>query len=815
MKVLSSRKLKIILCIISVLCTFLALKDIKWESAKAQTSAITPTIYTPLTAMEYTDLNEPKDFCFFNGNLAVIEGQSVVIHFADGTKKAVSTTGLTALKQIKAYKNDLLISSNGSLYVLSLTDYSIKPLTYVNSDGVLINVGGNYFDFNGTYLVTVYGQRLDCYVVSESQVLHKFGRDNADGDEPVAINSNGEIFYVTGDTEKILIRRNVENVSHADELAVNVNPSILIADNDYVYYESLSGIYRLPVTGGNPTQLPFNEEYKNYDLGYIKNGTQISGINFNNGNLLISCPELNSIQEYKIEDDNLRFTGYAITKNKTAYNRINKDATDVEHCGNTLAVLDPNKLTVILNAEELNYSKENYFNYLFPTDFRPNRMALSNKTVLLCDIYTKKLIILNYKTGETILNYTFEAGNNLIDVCYQNGAYYVNELKTGSGNDVNVYKIVEEEINQNYTVSAPIFTATSYYDSNSHFTVDIFGNVYISGKDGKNIYKYIKTADGYTFPTTPEYANVTPTKKLTSDLNGRIFGITDGSVLYYVEKNEYNVGINLSEIESIALTYDCKSVYFISPVDERIYSTDQLPNASADRFIIPEGFGQKQDSANVDDLKIYSISEQANLFAVSIGENEYFNYEGIYQNVNDEYAIIGKVLFSVNDLPPTEYGILLGYDKINQPILVIALTSDLIEKTQNVKESETDSSYVATDVSLYFIPLITETDDFVVERNGESLRLEKNTLLYVQKEINFLNKTFYFVTVNIDGTEISGYTPKDFTTLTLYQNPPTEQINVTLKDQNKHTLRNALVTLIVATSVFATSIFFITRKKKS
>ena len=37
MKVLSSRKLKIILCIISVLCTFLALKDIKWESAKAQT----------------------------------------------------------------------------------------------------------------------------------------------------------------------------------------------------------------------------------------------------------------------------------------------------------------------------------------------------------------------------------------------------------------------------------------------------------------------------------------------------------------------------------------------------------------------------------------------------------------------------------------------------------------------------------------------------------------------------------------------------------------------------------------------------------
>jgi hypothetical protein len=145
--------------------------------------------------MEYTDLNEPKDFCFFNGNLAVIEGQSVVIHFADGTKKAVSITGLTALKQIKAYKNDLLVSSNGSLYVLSLTDYSIKPLTYVNSDGVLINVGGNYFDFNGRYLIKVYNTVVVVYRIENSLPVSKSTISGCTK-APVAINENDYIFFV-------------------------------------------------------------------------------------------------------------------------------------------------------------------------------------------------------------------------------------------------------------------------------------------------------------------------------------------------------------------------------------------------------------------------------------------------------------------------------------------------------------------------------------------------------------------------------------------------------------------------------------------
>ena len=57
-----------------------------------------------------------------------------------------------------------------------------------------------------------------------------------------------------------------------------------------------------------------------------------------NSVLLVTDKEHDCIQEFIIEDDTLSFTGLAIAKNKTAYNRIAK-AKSVEKFGKTSAIL--------------------------------------------------------------------------------------------------------------------------------------------------------------------------------------------------------------------------------------------------------------------------------------------------------------------------------------------------------------------------------------------------------------------------------------------------------------------------------------------
>ena len=53
----------------------------------------------PASALEYTALNAPADACFYDGNYAVIEGQTIRVFFSDGTERLLK--GFTSLKQIK------------------------------------------------------------------------------------------------------------------------------------------------------------------------------------------------------------------------------------------------------------------------------------------------------------------------------------------------------------------------------------------------------------------------------------------------------------------------------------------------------------------------------------------------------------------------------------------------------------------------------------------------------------------------------------------------------------------------------------------
>ena len=88
------------------------------KTAHAQGAKINTLL--PASDIEYTALASPKDACYYNGNYAVIDGQTIRIFTADGKETVLS--GFLSLKQIKFLDdNTIYASDNGGVYSIKLT----------------------------------------------------------------------------------------------------------------------------------------------------------------------------------------------------------------------------------------------------------------------------------------------------------------------------------------------------------------------------------------------------------------------------------------------------------------------------------------------------------------------------------------------------------------------------------------------------------------------------------------------------------------------------------------------------------------------
>lgn len=796
----------------------------------------------PASPIEYTALSSPTDACYYNGNYAVIERQTIRVFKADGNEIILS--GFQALKQIKFLDdNTLYASDNGIVYAINLTGLQENVDISGNSSLKEQVASGSFFDFNTNYLITVYGNNLFIYTLPGlSPVSATAPITNANDSYPIAINTINEIFYngVSDDDIKTvsMFKCSVDNTSTFNGVTVNDSrPDKMTANNQYIYFVSSGEVYRLSTAfDAAPQQLVLPES--GYDLGNLDNPT---GISFRGENLLITDAYLNAVQEFSPQDGALEFTGFAIASGKTAYNRIAANAKDIERYGDTVAVLDQNKLTVINTGDGFDtYAPESFIN-LFAGDDQsaPEYFALGNGTLLYAT--NTEVYALSLSDGELTGNkLDFVSQTAVKDICYQSGYYY---LLTADGLNSYVYKIDESDFSL-YDQAKPIPSFNGEL-----IAADVFGNLYIADQNTIRAYK----SGNENFES---YAR-NGADKLCCDLAGVLFGVIDGDIQYY--SNGWKP-LNIPQsVKSFAIAFDRNRMYYIADNSEYVYYAVSAGNLSVEDAEVPEGFLARQAGDTLKTL-FYTVEANANLYAAEYsGAN--FAFTGL-SDPEEEYVFIDSItLTSITGTNLTLYA-LAGQNG------VILADGIYVQELNKPLSSAPKEVYTATGVNLYYIPIITAENAFTALNGTDEIRFEKGVRLEVYGKLEFLGISFYSVSVQTEGGVKFGFVPESFTAEVLTEDitasdysikntfacdlyadraltekivslPENTEVRLLseedgicmvayfdgeqfvtgyvrasdIKDEAKTTVRNVLIVLAVLASVCGTATYFILRKK--
>lgn len=793
----------------------------------------------PASPIEYTALTSPTDACYYNGNYAVIEGQTIRVFKADGNETVLS--GFISLKQIKFLDdNTLYASDDGSVYSIKLT--GLQGEVDISGDSPLKErvAGGSFFDFNTNYLITVYGSRLIIYNMSDMSIENQDQPiETANDVYPIAINGNNEIFYHGGTSTVSMFKRSLDNLSSIQEIAVNDSrPDKMTANNQYIYFVSSGEVYRLSTAfDAAPQQLVLPES--GYDLGNLENPT---GISFRGENLLITDAYLNAVQEFSPQDGALEFTGFAIAGGKTAYNRIAANAKDIERYGEYVAVLDGNKLTVIDTGEGFDtYAPESFIN-LFAEDGQsaPAYFALGNGTLVYAT-YTEVYAVLSLEEPKNHTALDFGMQGAVKDICYQSGYYY---LLTADGLNGYVYKFDEN----GFTLAGEATVITGFAAAEL-ITADVFGNLYIADQNTIRAYK----SGNENFES---YAR-NGADKLCCDLAGVLFGVINGDIQYY--SNGWKP-LNIPQsVKSFAIAFDRNRMYYIADNSEYVYYAVSAGNLSVEDAEVPEGFLARQAGDTLKTL-FYTVEANANLYAAEYsGAN--FAFTGL-SDPEEEYVFIDSLtLTSITGTNLTLYA-LAGQNG------VILADGIYVRELNKPLSSAPKEVFTATGVNLYYIPIITAENAFTALNETTEIRFEKGVRLEVYGKLEFLGISFYSVSVQTEGGVKFGFVPESFTAEVLTEDitasdysikntfacdlyadraltekivslPENTEVRLLseedgicmvayfdgeqfvtgyvrasdIKDEAKTTVRNVLIVLAVLASVCGTATYFILRKK--
>ncbi len=805
-------------------------------------SSVTPELVLPNSNLEYYQLTSPIDAYSDESITAILQDEQIILYKNGNYQTPISNTGgyLTALKQVKKLDDDnLIFSSNGNIYTLTLSTGIIAEFM-----PAFPSIGGNYFDFNDDYFVTVYGTTANYYTFSNGQITD--GGDyftfEANGDNSIAINQNNEIFYIK---DNKLQKRTINQTG--EFLPIEVSPSKIIANDEYAYYLHNNKIYRISVSGNSLQEL--TSPNSEFDLGKIVNPTSIT---FKGENLLVTGD--NSIQEFRVTEDNkLEFTGFAIAKGKTAYNRISSTVVEIERQKDNVAILDGDKLSLITVGENFDrYDKNNFEHFDLSTTLindgkTPQAFAFGeNSALLLYDKGLDQSPLAVYDFDTKTLNTQIPLNNKITDLTYQSGKYYALAHKNIT-NASEIYVSAEKDIN---------FTLlTSVEDLNaSIMEVDVFGNLYLYASDG-NIYKLDKSTTEQ--PTKITSSPITNAKKLETDLGGNLFVLTDNSIHSYNGSAWTEITVDgATDLNSFAMDFDRKIVYLVCQNQEVVLSTSALTNLAINE-LVPTTFNTTSENAS-DNLQTYKAKDGANIYSVTKTESGNFVFNKLITEQTD-YAFITQV---------EKDGVIL-FALVGQTDIVLINKDEVIETTPNKDVSVPKTAFITTAVSGYYLPIITENSDYALSVNGDKLRLNKEQIINPKHKTTFLNKDYYFAEFTVNETTYLGYIPIDYTikvlsqdfvwdnytieeisSTTVYQEKEltteitqlengtsVRVINITdgvayiafetqsgyvngyidasaIKDEPNIAIRNILIIIAVMASVCGTTSYFILRKKK-
>ncbi len=816
------RKLNIIIGLLLALLTslsfFFTFSNAK--SAKAQDNDILD--FLPISDIEYYEFgaNVPKKTFFWDNNMAVVLENSQthaynILFYLEGKGYTLydNLEGKTPNQIRKLSDNLIAVVLNNVLYSIDVNDLTKAPQSLLSNNDP---ISGSYFDLNKNHLVTVTGNDVYLYNINNLAITdgQKLTDVSAEELTPICINENDDLFYTEENTTS-LKRINVITNETSELLPLTSEKLKFVANSNYLFYTNGVNFYRIDLNTLEQKRL--STPTTSFDLGGIESANDIC---FKGNNLVVTDSNIPAIQEFCVNGESLEFTGFAVASGKTAYNRIGASAKEIDLSVNSLAVLDDVKLTIIKDKDGNRLDKNNFVN-VFLSDgvlsgLSPYIMALGNNDVLVSD--ANKIAILNYNASPitNLFSYEFEGGNNIIDVTYQSGTYYVTKINDGTGNSLAVYKIYKD--NEGYKVEELLSTneTESLFNSTSKTAVDVDGNVFITSEPNDAVYKFVAKS-GYKIEKLDNVSE-NGILELSTDLGGTLFLLKQNGVDYYYNGNLYTLTQDFSAktARAFAMNYQEKAVYFIYNASESIGKTQSLPNVSAKNINVPTEFKITDSSANVNALKIFRPTDNVNLYKIEKDADK-FIYQGLFKDGTTDFIKICDLTLSesdtVNDVQINcELSILTGKDSKNGSVYILCKNQDLNEITATEPEEKT--LYVTTGVNLYFIPIITEDGRFcLTDDNGNVIRLSKKSPISVLTKVNSLESTFYFVKATIDGKDVYGYVPLSFTVETLAENVVGQESNSLIEGNNPHALRNSLIVIALACSVLGTSFYFIFRKK--
>lgn len=716
---MKNSKIKFISLFIPILLLFVCCGlFLSFSSAKAEID-IDKQISLPAdesSVFDFEDSN-PIDALFFGNNKAIIRSDKTLWISVDGgnfiqyEKLIHKNPG-----QIKALdENTLFVSDDTALYSIDLTNLDEEPKEITYSDnGVLVK----YFDLNRNYLVTISNQTLSLYQIVNGEITVKIDpKPNAKDQTPVCVDENGKVYFIQNSASsesELCCYDSVTNTTGVPLYTTSGKITHLIANTSYVYFTEGSLVKAINVYTGDETTLKSAKDV-NFDLGFVE---APMGISFSGNKLLISDSTLKAVQEFEIDEDNLVFTGNAVAKNQTAFNRAGVNVRDIEYYDDKVALLTDKKIMVFNCQENFDHTEKNNFINLFADDLGgvPQFFALGKDSVLVASNgSTPKVGVYNFKDKQLTSVELSDTDLTLRDVCYQSGYYYI--LATSSSS------IITYKIDCKTCTEVSHVVDNSGWQTTPQFTVDVFGKTRIF-------------ADNTII-------------KIVSDLIGNVYAIkADG--FYKLEGDDFKLIASQTGLKSIAMNFDNKKVYTVYDGDEFVYQTTSLGNLAIDGTLMPSDFVKTGEKAN-QTFNLYTPLEGENLYAVTTLQGA-FNFDGLAQH-EKEYVVMCELEDISHYLLVGQKGLYLAY--ANQDRLThISEVIKTLDKTVSV----------TTDVNAYYLPIMTRDSDYTITVQSEKVRLPKGTALKVSGTVDFLDRSFYVCSFTLNDTVYTAYVPTLFTT---------------------------------------------------
>jgi len=716
-----------------------------------------PTVQTisPSSALEYYELSTPVDVYSDDDVTAIIQSQtpSNLLVYKNGVFSSIQANMLTDVALLDA--NTLIYSTEARIKKINLSEYDHSNPTASISDYPLDqtnSIATTYFALSDEYIITAYDTKLKIF--TNEQEPEYVNELTIDYNSRIAINQDNRIFYILDGN--IYTRTIDDNFSQINELVVSVNPSALLADQENLYYIESNKIYRISVNGENLTELTVAID----ELNQLGNLTTPVGLSFRNGNLLFTDKSANAISEFKINsDDSLEFTGFAIAKGKTAYNRISSSATAISRYGDTLAVVDSERLTIIDKGEDFHPYARSAFKHYYYTDISngeaPNALAVGKTEILMLfgkDTERSHLRTLSLLDGTVSEPKTVFTSNFIRNITFANGKYYL----TADLNDGKGYVYSTDNTLSEFT---QVYQAETFL---STITVDLANNIYLSDGTDK-VYKLTPSDTGYNLE---ELATLNAVTELRCDLTGSLFALADGDIYTlngdawqaYTLQGDYSS----TNVKSLALGFEKSEVIIYYQGEELLCKVNGLDVIAIDSLKLPENFVITDKNAKLNDFKVCATKDDNYAFSIKVKQNDQITFDKVSEQTSETLFICS---FTATD------GLNRSVDLsllVNQDQIILARSNELKDVTPEKQTEVPTQAFVTTGVNGYYIPIITMEDAFVLT-DGENVRLSVKQIINPVAKISFLNKEYYFASFTVGQETYSGYIPVDFTVEILSQ----------------------------------------------